>query len=345
MKHIVAILGCLFLLASCKKEITPFFNGDVYLQNVQAALKDSLGEGDYAGLDVSKSVLSKVDSIGLSVLRIPFKGKKFENDFVLLKTNEQGMIERGKIIHQEGAAMEIKWGDGEKKSFNGCVSVTSLDRKTVLNSPIVNGFVTAFHSPAFARTALVLPSDVVPEVVITYVIHSGDSFSFSYWMNLQSYFYDAGSWGNYYGSMDGGAQTGGGPSGNPSGGNPPPGNGDGSSAPYVEVPMLIDFENQDENTAIDIEKFIHCFDAISDAGAMCTIEIMADIPVDKDPNKLFDFETKSPGHTFINIRKKNATQSVSQNIGFYPKSGWKTILTNAPMDGKLVDNSEHEFNC
>jgi hypothetical protein len=34
-----------------------------------------------------------------------------------------------------------------------------------------------------------------------------------------------------------------------------------------------------------------------------------------------------------------------QNIGFYPKSGWKTTITNAPIDGKFVDNSGHEFNA
>jgi len=34
-----------------------------------------------------------------------------------------------------------------------------------------------------------------------------------------------------------------------------------------------------------------------------------------------------------------------QNIGFYPMIGWKTLLTTAPVEGKFVDNSEHEFNA
>ena len=34
-----------------------------------------------------------------------------------------------------------------------------------------------------------------------------------------------------------------------------------------------------------------------------------------------------------------------QNIGFYPTHGWKAILSNAPVEGKFVDNSNHEFNA
>jgi hypothetical protein len=109
--------------------------------------------------------------------------------------------------------------------------------------------------------------------------------------------------------------------------------------------MLVDMETQDENAPIDIEKFINCFNAIPDAGATCSIEILADIPVDTDPNKIFNFTSRSPGHTFLNIRKSNGTQSVSQNIGFYPKLGWKTLLSYASIDGKFVDNAQHEFNC
>jgi hypothetical protein len=35
---------------------------------------------------------------------------------------------------------------------------------------------------------------------------------------------------------------------------------------------------------------------------------------------------------------------VTQNIGFYPKSNYKSI-TYAPTAGKLVDNAGHEFNA
>ena len=67
--------------------------------------------------------------------------------------------------------------------------------------------------------------------------------------------------------------------------------------------------------------------------------------MDSDPNKIFDFSNGSPGHTFIQVKKTNGGQSVVQNIGFYPKTGWKTGLTNAPLDAKFVDDGMHEFNA
>jgi hypothetical protein len=42
--------------------------------------------------------------------------------------------------------------------------------------------------------------------------------------------------------------------------------------------MLVDFEPPAESLeAIDVEKFLKCFDAVPDAGASCSIEILADI--------------------------------------------------------------------
>src|SRR5690606_22012036 len=75
--------------------------------------------------------------------------------------------------------------------------------------------------------------------------------------------------------------------------------------------------------------------------------IHSDVPVDSDPTKIFDWSAGSPGHTWIRIEKTgaNGSGSASQHIGFYPKTGWKTILTDAPLDGKFVDNGSHEFNA
>jgi hypothetical protein len=332
------------LITGCRKDLIP--SSDSYVETVKQGLKDSLSATDFLSLDFTRALRSKVDSVNLHLLRIPLKGKTFTEDFVIVKTNIKGLIERGKIVHQEGKVTEYEVGSVKRKKWDGSIRISSLDRKTVLTSPIENGYITALHSNMNARSTLVAPDNVMPEVIITYIISkAGGGYSWSSWMNLQSYFYDngGGSWGNYYGSWDeGGGGSGGGSTGsgdgNPNGG----GNGDG---PANDNTILVDFETYDENPEIDIEKYINCFSNIPDAGATCSIELFTDIPVDSDPNKIFDIGTRSPGHTFIQIKKSNGNQSAIQNIGFYPKSGFKTILTNAPVDGKFVDNGMHEYNA
>src|SRR5436189_6366649 len=117
MRPLTFITFALLLIVSCKKEINNknVFSG--YIKNVKAALKDSLSANDYSILDFTRAVLSKVDSVQLYFLRIPAKGKEIKNDFVLLKTDVNGKIERGKIIHLEGADKEF--GNGSIKSFYG----------------------------------------------------------------------------------------------------------------------------------------------------------------------------------------------------------------------------------
>lgn len=337
------------LVGSCTRE--EHQPKDSYLQNVQSFLKEVMQAGDFEALDFSRPVGTKVDSAGLHLLRIPFTGKALRQDFVLVQTNKEGHVQRGKIIHLEGA--RTLYGEGTVKEwrFEGRITISTLDRKSVLHSPITNGFIQAFHGDRSSqRSASLMPSgETLPEVVVVGYINYDYGVSYSDWCYLQGLLYDPYNGGSrdyssaYYGSLDGGSYGGGGYTG-----------GSGSSGgSYVyfdggimlDPPILIDYENQDGLNPIDIQQYINCFNNIPDAGATCSIEILADIPVDANPNLLFDFNNGSPGHTFIQIKKSNGSQSAMQNIGFYPKSGWKTILTNAPIAGKFVDNSEHEFNA
>lgn len=107
---------------------------------------------------------------------------------------------------------------------------------------------------------------------------------------------------------------------------------------------LVDFEFVENLSPIDITKYLKCFSTIPDDGSSCSIEILVDIPVDENPNRLFNFQQGSPGHTFIQITKTNGTQSITQNIGFYPVGSWKMLL-NEPVQSKILDNGEHEFNA
>ena len=350
MKPLIVMLG-LFTLAivSCKKEINIKNDFPGYLKNVKIALKDSLSANDYGDLDFNKAILSKTDSVQLYFLRIPLKGKNIKNDFVLVKTNADGKVERGKIIHIDGKEMEYGNGKVKERRFDGNITISSLNKTTQLNSAIDNGYISALHPQMNLRTSTEEPiypaGTVLPEVIVYTYINNG-GISFSDWFLLQTMFYDyggGGSMGGYYGSLDG--NGGGGYSGGDDyggGGILPP---DGGIPVVIDDLIKVDFENQYANPAIDLEKYMNCFSNIPDAGATGSIEIFADIPVNSDPSEFFDWSNGSPGHTFIQLRKQNGSQSVCQNIGFYPKTGWKTTLTPAPIEGKWVDNQGHEMNA
>jgi hypothetical protein len=340
MKQIYTLIVFSFILFSCKKEIS-HAGSDGLLQKIEISLKDSMNESDYAALDFSKAVLNKVDSVNLYLLRIPVTGKSVATDFVLVKTSKDGKIEVGKIIHLQGKVNEFGEGKIKRRAFDGNISISSLDRKENLNSTIENGYITAFHSNINTRTQI-MEANVMPEVVVVAYVHYDTGIDFSTWFCLQSLLYDnggGGTNGGYYGSDGGGYNYGGG--GSYGGSTGDTGSGYGAT---VDQTIQVDIDTYVNKDPIDIEKYLKCFDNIPDAGAQCEITINADIPVDSDPNKLFDFSTGSPGHTFIQIKKTNGSQSVVQNIGFYPKTGWKTI-TNFPIDAKFVDDGQHETNA
>lgn len=352
MKHLLLTLATVTLILSCRKDFRS--NENDYLTIAKQGLKDSLQAGDFATLDFDQAARSTVDSIGFYALYVPFKDKAPKEDFVFVKTDGGGKIEKGTIVHLVGKVSDEKGGGFERKRWDGAIELSSLDRKKVFQSPIVDGYVTAFHQQKNTRTASQEPQgELMPEVIIVYTRTSKVEMSWSQMYSLQGMFggggggSSAGSGGGYYGSISGGGgSTGSSTNGSNSGSNSSGGSKDSSPRPGPSTSPVIrvDIETQDDNSPIDVKKFINCFNAVPDAGSKCSIEIFADIPVDKDPNKFFDFSTMSPGHTFICITKSNGTKYVTQNIGFYPKSGYKS-MTYAPTTGKLVDNANHEFNA
>ena len=338
MKHALLILLFALCYAGCRRDVRLI--NDTYLQTAKAGLSDSLGAADFRKLDFARAHRFAVDSINLFVLRVPFVGRSIADDFVIVKTSSAGKIERGKIVHLDGKEVAHNDGEGRKRTWEGSIEISSLNRASVVKSPVVNGYISAFHTTNNYRSALVQPSNVLPEVIITYVIPSDNGMSWSAWLNIQSFFFEMGtSWGNYYGPIGEGM-----PAGGSGGGGGSTGAGGGPSIVPIEPVVLIDFESQDTYSGIDLQKFINCFNAIPDVGSTCAIEIFTDIPVDGNPNIFYDIATGSPGHVFINVRKSNGMQSASQNIGFYPKSGYKAV-TYAPTAGKLVNNEHHEFNA
>ena len=315
MKRIYTLIIFSAILFSCKKEISQI-RSDHFLQNVKASLKDSLLSDDYIRLDFSKTTLNRVDSAGLYFLRIPFTGKSLATDFVLVKTSWEGIIEKGKIVHLEGKETEYGEGKVKRRKFDGAVSIHSLNRKFVLNSSIDNGYITAFHPPMNSRdqTAAEYGTDVLPEVVVVAYVHTIEPISFSTWYLLNSFLSNGDGGGGmtsgYYGSAEGGGGSsyydgGGGGSGTYGGVT-----GDSYSGVSTDPIMLVDVDTYIDHPAIDVNQILKCFDNIPDDGATCSIEILTDIPVDSDPSKLFNWNTQSPGHTFLQLKKSNGTQFV-----------------------------------
>ena len=189
MKHTLLIFIAALFFVSCQKDLIS--TGDPYLETVKRGLKDSLSAKDFKNLDFSKARRSVVDSISLYVLRVPLLGSSNNQDFIIVKTTPSGIIEKGKMVHLEGKVIEYGEGTIKRRTWEGGIEISSLDRSRVLKSPVVNGYITALHSTNNLRSSLVQPSNVMPEVVITYVISSSSGFSWSNWMMLQSFFYES----------------------------------------------------------------------------------------------------------------------------------------------------------
>jgi len=345
LHYFIVALLCLALFA-CKKQ-TLFETNNSYLENVKNELRNQLQSDDFKSLDFSKAVLSKVDSLHLYFLRIPLVSTKVIPEFVLVKTDARGIIETGKIIHLKRITANESTGSFSSK-FDGTIIIHSLSRAVEVQSTIENGFIQSLHSSSNTRSAYVTPDPYIelPEVVIVSSYSSGGGISWSEWYSVMDLLGETsgggGGGGNWYSSGDGGSYSGGGGGG----GSTSSGTSGYSSGGdlLIKEPIYVSIESQINNPAISIQNFINCFNAIPDAGAVCKITIHSDLPVNGDPTKLFDFNDGSPGHTWLRFEKSNGSRHVSQHIGFYPSSDWKSITTS-PVTGKFVDNGNHEFNA
>ena len=363
MKKIILISISILLMFSCKKESTFQSPKAGYFNNVITSLKDSLSDIDFSNISTQKAFITKINS--RSYVRIPFKGKDISKDFVLLQTDNSGKIVRGYIIKLSRSTIE----KGKEYQFNGFITKSSLNRKLTNTSTLTNGIITharnarlAYRDDGSPDFSFPVPKDTI--IIVT----TGDGpstggvppvddggTSDTDWLSVFGIFGINGSYGTFgaggeylYGG--GGIYSMAGNTPNSGGTYPewsqPEVEPDGTQViiTYVDA-LLVDFEPSEDLSPIDVTKFVKCFANIPDEGATCSIEILTDIPVDKDPNKLFNWQTRSVGHTFLQIKKTNGNLSQMQNIGFYPESDWKTLLTTAPVPGKFVDNGQHEFNA
>src|SRR6266542_4496082 len=254
MKRLFYALLIICFVASCKKEIhKDHFNGD-YLENVKTGLQDSLSFNELSSLDFTHAIILKAEKQHLYFFRIPYIGKKFSQDFLIVKTNAKGKIEAGKIIHIQKDQQNLM-----PQQWNGSIMISSLDRKKVLQSSIEKGYITAFHPRFYSRTSL-MEDNVLPEVVVVAYVYNYSN-DFSTWLWLSSLFYDSGTGGGgYYGSMDGGGGYTDGYYGGGGGGYT--GSGDSYSGDGTNIPSenLIEFEPEYifNKPGIDVWKYFNC---------------------------------------------------------------------------------------
>jgi hypothetical protein len=349
MKQILTLTILLMCITSCKKDLViTEQRKSGYLENVKSLLKDSLDKTSFEALDFSKAIKTRI-SDDTNFLRIPFKGTIIQKQFLLLQTDKHGQIGRGRAVafDQSSYASERMT---KYRPYNGHIVIKNLKGKKILESEIENGYIVALHRKRKNHRVGIVPVEPyyseLPEVIVVAQHTQESGINFSDWFSFSGIFNDTYTPYNSYVSMDG---YGGGGEYNDYGYNysitPARPGEEQQLYTYEEPAIVVDYEQGFDDPAIELNQYLKCFNNIPDAGATCSIEIFADIPVDSDPNKLLNWETGSPGHTFLRITKSNGGQYVSQNIGFYPESGWKASLTNAPVAGKFVDNAGHEFNA
>ena len=298
---------------ACRRQVDPTSTNN---NDIAAYLKEHLSAQDFGQVDFSKLTISKAED---TYAKVGFIGKDFGRDFILLKYDDQVIID-GKII-------EISLDDEVTVSTDGSITRYTLDRKEVEKQKIVNGFVTAFDGNASSRVASG-PINLMP-LLLQMHYREGPNLPFELvnYINIQRAYNNLpnGSHVYYYEATENKHET-----------------SDGGYRPPATITVTQD--GDDHPPALDIQKIIDCFKTVADLGATCTVELYTDIPVDTDPNLYVNWQQLSPGHSFMRITKSNRGKFVSQDIGFYPQNSFKSILTD-PVPGILVDDSKHEYNA
>lgn len=349
MKKRLFLFGLLSLLLACRKqdrvswEFPPL---DRAIAQVQAQLSPAYRDA----VDFSRVGLTSLYEDSLRLLRIPFQGISVQEKFVLAAVDRAGGMIATRIITIKRDSSAIS--DERRASYDGQIIVQDVGGTVLLHSALINGFIVsgsnALRTGSGRAGIHVVPGEqpnyiVMPEIVITV---NGVGTGQRAWYNLEllmsasGYPSQSGSATGYYSA----AASSYGPGGYPTGA------GAGNSAAvlpstvYTDEPMAVDFEGRPIKQ-INLESYLKCFGSIPDKGAECTIELFTDIPVDGQPLVGFNTQTGSPGHTFLQLSKKKAGQSIVQNIGFYPENLVKTLSTTAPVPGTFADDRHHEFNA
>jgi hypothetical protein len=369
MKKLISALSVLLCLISCKKEAATFRPGnDKYLTIVLSRLRDSLSSAEFQTLDTNSTYLTDPGKRNNLTLRIGLKGKSIAGDFILVRTDKTGNIQAGTSVHLENTTPAYSY------QFSGSVRLRSLSGNTTLQSEIVAGHILSFHagnrltpSSSGTKETTLLPApdaDWLPEVIV--VGYSGSATSTPY-ISLDALLGGIGtgdtgpaSGGSPDNSNPGdGGGNGGGNTGD--GGSPPPAPSYATYSP-IDPPASsnpihhsfgpttitgdIDVETEylDKIPVIDIRKFFTCFDQVPSDGAVYSVQLCVDLPINNNPAASMNFSDASAGHTFLIVTKSNADISIAQIFGFYPATKPSFLSPFATLSAVIKNNGGQEIN-
>jgi hypothetical protein len=124
MRNLLLITFAVLCILSCSKDIKQDESQSTYLNNIIRGLKDSLSLTDYANINVDKAIITNTKK-GWSLLRIPFKGKKLSEEFVLLQNDSSGQILKGFIVNLNENVTQ----NDLKDVYNGTIKISYLNRR------------------------------------------------------------------------------------------------------------------------------------------------------------------------------------------------------------------------
>lgn len=333
LHRIILLAALIASVFSCKKTLGPVTaSRDDRLTAVVGQLRDSMAVTDFSALDTTKGYWTG------RFVRLAFRGMPLTDGFVLARVDTAGRVLAGSIVELGGmGTMETALG--------GSVRVRSLGGAERWSSTLMDGYAGALH-PDLMRGVTTMGTDetyefrvdpgVMPVVlVIGYTDDGGGGDG-----GLGAYLaYDAllnGASGS--GSALGGSY---GPVGG--GGSENGGGGGGSSGT-----LTVETEYDAALTIVNVQQVLNCFGNthVSDAGAVYTLSLCADVPVNADPDASATLSPGvSAGHSFLMATKTSGGVSVTQCIGFYPvQTPSMTEMLDA-QPSAIKDNGGHEINA
>ena len=202
---------------------------------------------------------------------------------------------------------------------------------------------TALFSSNTKAESLVDPSGQLPEVIVYgYRPSQNAGYVFDTYLSLLSMLSGGKGSTTYpgatlYSQTSGSGYSGGATSGSSS---------QSSSSSDNHTDYYANIENSPNKPGIDLGAWLKCFTDIPDAGASCSITICADLPVDDDPTANVNLYNGATGHCFMQLKKTNGAQSVTQVIGFTAQDPLAAIVHGDEfVPGKLVDNANHKYDA